>query len=371
MTTKQVAEISKLRGIQRMNIVFLCILMGNPYAELLAHSLTPLGVKTEIEEHNFSYLFLSQVLGFKDTKILHLHTIHYFFLGSNFIHRWVKFFIFVIQILILKLIGIKIVWTVHEWADRFGGKNRIYPVWSTILGKLFNAVITHCETTKADIVKAFHLKHENQVFVIPHGNYIGAYKNYLTQAEARKLLGIADRDQVFLLFGGIHRTKGFLEAIDVFKKLDPKNVSLLIVGQPAEDQMEEEIKSKISACPNIIFIPGKVADDDIQLYMNACDCLMVPYKVSTTSGVTILGMSFGKACIAPKTGFFSDVLDDQGAFLYELDDPDGLLNAVKRSIENVEQLSAMGQHNLYIAEQWDWQIVGQQTFESYRYCLKP
>jgi glycosyltransferase involved in cell wall biosynthesis len=344
--------------------------VGNPYADLLIKPLTFKGVQVKVEDSNFSFIFLPKIIGSGKTDILHLHTLHYFFLGKTKINRLLKFFLFISQVFIIKLLGTKLIWTVHEWTDRFGdGKNDIPPVWSGILGRLFDAVITHCDTTKKEIVKAFRLENKNKVFVIPHGNYIGSYENKISQIEARKKLDIPQKNLVFLLFGNIHRTKGFLEAIDAFKRLKEPSISLLVVGHPAEDKIEEEIRDKVKGHENILFLPQQIPDKEIQLYMNAGDCVLVPYKVFTTSGVTILTMSFGRACIAPNVGFFSDVLDESGAFLYDSTNEEGLFSAMKSAIEKRNNILEMGKHNLKLAEQWNWDSVAQLTFNIYKGCL--
>ena len=354
--------------MKKLNVLFLSIFDGNHYKTLLVENLNNKNV--QVEDYFPTVFFLPRVIKEGKPDILHLHTIHYFFLGKNQINRTIKFFLFIIQAFFLKLIGTKIVWTVHEWSDRFDdGKNDIYPVWAAILGKLFSAVITHCETTKNEIVKAFRLENKNKVFVVPHGNYIGSYDNKVNQVEARKYLDIPQENLVFLLFGNLHRTKGFLEAIDAFKGLDASKISLLIVGNPAEEKIEELITDKIQDHKNILFIPRKVPDEEIQIYMNACDCVIVPYKVFTTSGVTLLTMSFGKACIAPNLGFFSDVLNESGSFLYDSTHEDSLLQAMKQAIERREQLLDMGKHNLQIAEQWSWEFVANKTLKIYQDCL--
>jgi len=266
--------------------------------------------------------------------ILHLHTLHYFFLGRNELHRFIKFIIFVIQILILQIIGTKVVWTVHEWANRFdNGNNDIPTSYSSVMGQLFGAIISHGNTTNNQIIKAFVLEKKDNNFVIPHGNYIGCYKNTISQFEARKLLAMPPGSLVFLIFGNIHRTKGFLEAIDAFQSLQKNQVYLLVVGYPAEEGIEELIRDKIQGYENILFISRRVQNNEIQTYMNACDCVVLPYKVFTTSGTAILAMSFGKACIAPNDGYFRDVFDESGAFLYDSTQEYGLLDAMKLALE--------------------------------------
>lgn len=354
--------------MKNLKVVFLSIFNGNHYKKLIIKHLNDKGV--QVEDYLPSVIFLPKVLREGKPDILHLHTLHYFFLGKNKINRLVKFFIFISQVFILKLLGTHLVWTVHEWADRFGdGKQAIPSSATVIIGKLFSAIITHCNTTKNEIIEAFHLEKKDKVFIVLHGNYIGAYDNKISQFESRKYLNIPMENLVFILFGNIHRTKGFLEAINAFKGLQENKISLLVVGNPAEDQIEELIKDEIQDYENILFVPKVVPDEEIQIYMNACDCVMIPYKVFTTSGVTILAMSFGKACIAPRLGFFSDVLNDSGAFLYDSTREDSLLQAMKHAVEKKDHILDMGNHNLKLAEQWSWDYVAEETFKVYQHCL--
>jgi glycosyltransferase involved in cell wall biosynthesis len=258
---------------------------------------------------------------------------------------------------------------VHEWHDKVAdGNHNISPWRARIIGKFLRAIITHCDTTKQEIIQAFSLK-EDKVFMIPHGNYIGYYKNQISRLDARKILGVPAENFIFLLLGYIYRYKGVLEAIDSFQNLQQEEISLVIAGKTDEEQLQEMIREKIKDYPNILFVPGRVPEDEIQIYMNACDCVVLPYKVFTSSGVALLAMSFGRACIAPNVGFFSDVLDESRAILYDSTYEEGLLEAMKCAIEKKKDILEMGKYNLKLAEQWNWNYVADETFKIYQWCL--
>ncbi|MDZ8024388.1 MAG: glycosyltransferase family 4 protein [Nostoc sp. DedQUE11] len=351
--------------MKELKVVSLSDLQTNHYKDLLINNLNE--QTCYVEDYLPQLIFLPKVIQKFQPQVLHLHILHPFFFSYSEFKRWVKFLIFIIQICILKLMGVKIVWTVHEWTDRFAnGKNNMYRIWTIIIGKLLSAIIVHCNTTKIDIEKAFYLTGKEKVFLISHGNYIGSYQNNICQVAARNHLKIFSNKTVFLLFGNIHRTKGFLEAIDAFKELKETDIHLLIVGNPAEDDVVNLIKSKIENLDNILFLPKLIPDQEIQIYMNACDCVIVPYKVFTTSGVTVLAMSFAKACIAPNVGFFNDVLDEFGAFLYDPNDREGLLSAMKNAIKKSSFLSEMGKYNFELVQKWDWNYVARETVNIYR-----
>lgn len=350
--------------MSQLKTVFLSDWIVNPYKELLSKHLLLRGVV--INEYLWSTFFIGKVLSKGRLDILHLHTLHPFLLGKTEISRWLKLFLFTSQIIFLRLTGCKTVWTVHEWSDKLsGGKNNIPLLIARIAIASLDSIIVHCETTKQEFVTLFNLCPQ-KIFVIPHGNYINYYENQITASEARKVLKLQSDRTIFVLFGNIYRYKGVLEAIEAFKTLNSPRTSLIIAGKVSESGLETEIKTAIANNPHITFIPKRIADDEVQIYLNAADCILLPYTVYTTSGIAILGMSFGKVCLAPEIGFFQDVIDSKGGFLYQLPHQKGLVTAMNQALDNWEQLDAMGAYNLNRMKQWNWDYVAKLTINAYR-----
>jgi beta-1,4-mannosyltransferase len=355
---------------QSLNVIFLSHWFDNPYKKLLIRDLETRQVKVK-DEYRTNF-FIQKFLGNPKIHILHTHELHTFFSNKRALPglRTLKFCLFVLQILLLKVLGIKIIWTVHEWKDRFEGGKRDLPVlYLKVLRHLIDAIIVHCQTTYQDVVSAFELENKGKVFVIPHGNYIDVFANEIQPADARQHLGIPLHKVTFLRFGFIQPSKGFLESIQAFKRLPSEQTQLIIAGYPADTDLATRIEQEIAGCDNILFKPERIPDEDIQIYMNACDCTVVPYKVFTTSGVTILSMSYGKACIAPKLGFFSDVLDQAGSILYDADADEGLFEAMQTALRKQSLLASMGQHNFELAQHWHWDGIAEQTHAVYRQCV--
>ena len=358
-------------------------LENNPYQNSLVHSLKTQNIQIYGGEYHYSSIFfLPKVIRNGRPDIFHIHDIHFFLQGKKNQHkhkliyerdvlrRPLKFLIFVFQLMILKLFKVKVIWTVHEWNDKYdNGRQNIYGVSAIILGRLFDGIITHSYFTKQQIVAAMHLPEQNNVRVVYHGNYINAYENTISNQEARKFLGIERDKLVFLLFGNIYQNKGFLDAIDNFQKISRNDIFLLVVGQIAESDIGQIIHQKIRTSSNILFLPGRIADKDVQIYMNACDCVVLPYKVFTTSGVAILAMSFAKTCIAPRLGFFNEILDDSGAFLFNPKDNEALLKAMRQTIKQKHTLVQMSQYNFTKVTLWDWNSIGEHIVEIYQQSL--
>lgn len=358
----------KIKHDYLTKVVFLYTWAGNPYKELLSNSLK----KNSIEVQGYrrkKVIFLPLNTNYKKVDILHLHTLERWLYGRNILRRLIKASLFSLQIKILKIQGTKIIWTVHELY------NKLNPIDEAIidrqlirLGKQLDGIICHCNSVREKVVEVTG-KTEG-VKVIPHGNYIGSYSNQINQSLAREKLKLPSSSIIFLLFGGLYRYKGVINAIQAFQSLpNNKNAYLLIAGKPKEENLAEEFLSYVDKTSKIQFFLEEIPDEEIQVYFNACDCVLLPYQTFTTSGVALLAMSFARACIAPRKGFFGDMLDDSGAILYDKEDQQGLLKALETAIECQEKLEPMGEHNFTIAQKYNWDWVATETAALYHQCL--
>lgn len=332
---------------------------NNPYQELLAEHLEKLGVHIEDDT-------LSDEL---QPNILHLHALYPYFISSNTLKSSLKGVRFLWQLISLRLMGVKIIWTAHDIKNHENKYPKLDRIFTSLVARLTDAIIAHGETAKWEVARAFHLKNDDKIFVIPHGNYIDYYKNKIDRAEARRVLGIPDTSLVMLFLGLIRPYKGVPELIDTFKQLQHERVHLVIAGKVVDEELNEQIQQKILGHSGIKFAPGFVADDNVQVYMNACDIVVLPYRDILTSGSTVLAMSFSRPCIVPNRGCIGEMLDDSGAFLYDPDVKEGLLQAMNHAVQERSSLPEMGQHNRQLAEQWSWNRVAKMTLEVYQSCL--
>ncbi len=340
---------------------------GNPYQRLLAEKLGNLGVRVEEAEPHF--IILPNLMRRGKPDILHLHTLAPLFLSSTTLRSFLRMIISVFQLVILRLMGVRIIWTAHDLKSHANRHIMLDRIFTVLLSRLVHAIITHCETAKREVARKLYVRNLDKTFIIPHANYIDTYKNNISRSEARRKLGFSEKDVVLLSLGLIRPYKGIPELIDAFKKIPQNGAQLVIAGKPTTATLGESLERKAAGCENIKLIPEFIPDEEIQLYLNACDAAVFAFRDIFTSGSVILAMSFGRACIAPRKGCIGDVLDGSGGFLYDPDEQDGLLQALKGAIENKAALQDMGEHNLKAVEQWSWSRIAEMTFKVYRHCL--
>lgn len=336
----------------------------NPYQVQLTNNLISLGV--QLEHTNCSNLSFLSTIRQKKADILHLHWLDPFLLGTGKLKSLFKLISFVFQLLMIRLTGTKIIWTVHNIKNHNNKHLGLDRLGTILVSKLANGLIVHSHTAKVEIIKVFHLREETKIFVIPHGNYIDVYENNISQKEARERLNIPKSSLVLLFFGLIRPYKGVLELSRAFKQLHFEDICLLIAGKPCNDELAGQLMKEVKDNDKIRFIPGLVPNEELQIYMNAADTVALPYKEFLTSGAVILAMSFGKACIAPRKGYTSEVLDDDGAFLYDPDCKEGLLEALNSVVQKRNDLPQMGEHNYQLASEWNWKYVAEQTLNVYQ-----
>lgn len=324
----------------------------NIYQSNLADSLSRLGMSV-----SFNGSIGSILKTWPD--ILHIHWTYPFMKGDSRTETILKSMRFLFGLLILRLLGIKIIWTVHNIADHEGKHKSIELFFNKLLAKICNRLIVHCQSVKTDIAKMFG-KDESSVMVIPHGNYIGYYQNIITSSQAREKLELDENDKVFLYFGQIRSYKGVPELIDIFKTLNYQNAKLLIAGKPLNYDVGTNILTHCGSDSRIRTILKFIPDEDIQVYMNAADVVVLPYKDILTSGAVVLSMSFGKTVIAPAVRCIADTLDNKANFLYSKNG--SLLEEMERALNTDRSiLDNMGKYNLKNAEQFSWDKIAEKT----------
>lgn len=353
----------KMFGANRSNsveksIIFIPFLHENPYQTILANKLEDQGVRVT---GGYS-LRRIPLWGAGSPHAIHLHWLPKF---SRSPLGLLKLIYFCIRLSMFRILGKSVVWTVHNLHS--------HEVHSPVLEKLVvlgvygaaSSVIVHSPIARTLLLSAVFAKSSRKVTCIPHGNYLESYPNEIPRAVARERFSFLENETVFLFIGYIRPYKGINQLIDSFKKIDRDDVKLLIVGRAPNEHCLSDLHSRVAQDTRISVVPGFVSDSELQVYFNASDVVVYPYKNVLTSGAVILGMSFAKPCIAPKIGCIPDYLDSRGAFLYDSESDDGLGEALRCVCRNGDKLLGMGQYNLKKSRQWDWSGIAAHTAALY------
>ncbi len=344
-----------------MRVAFVPVWRDNPYHAELERALSSLGIhvicpqslKSFCRDHN---------AGFATADVVHLHALPRFSWSPISFARCV---LFCLRLSHLRKTGVRLVWTVHNLQNHEAKQRWIESYLGRSVSRRVDGIIVHGNTAKQILESRWGPQTSHRIDVIPHGHYIHSYKNNISREAARAYFGFDASNLVFAFLGQIRPYKGVVSMVKAFKACADPNARLIIAGRPINESITEEIALAIDGDLRIKFLPGHVADDDVQVHLNACDVYVLPYQRVLTSGAAVLAMSFGKPCIAPRTGCVTDILKEEGAFFFDPSISGDLERAIRQTVACRQRLPEMGLHNLDRAAGWGWKGIGRETAAVY------
>jgi glycosyltransferase involved in cell wall biosynthesis len=131
--------------------------------------------------------------------------------------------------------------------------------------------------------------------------------------RAREILKLDLSCPVFLYFGFIRKYKGLDVLLKALKDtLDKIHVHLLIVGEfwEAKEKYDALIQ-ELNIRHALTLVEGYVPNSDLGVYFGAADCVVLPYRSATQSGVPQLAFSMGKPVIVTDVGGLSENIKNE------------------------------------------------------------
>ena len=276
------------------------------------------------------------ILKNKGYNIIHFGWL-YAFLSDNLMKFYVKF---------AKKLDYKLIYQIHDiqpHEKKFGGKKKI-EWWYRHMDHLFLHYPSSLDRIKNELGIDITSSQFPDYTIMFHPNWGDRYKNQISQREARKKLGIAQNKRVLLSFGLIKQYKGMEIFADVMEKLQKINGSYfgMVAGIPHDLKVVKYLEKKSHKLENFVVVPKKIPNDDVQIYMNAADCIILPYTMTnlTSSGVLNLAYTFHKPVITTWYPSLEDIVtEDRGLFIKNPCDLESI-------IERIEKLFSMDYENM-------------------------
>ncbi len=339
---------------------------GNPYQRALVEGLEPENVTVAFSQFHGRWPLLHALRTHGPVDVMHLHWTHRLVVGrskGNTLYRTARF---LTELAIIRLRGIRIVWTAHNLVDHERGYSSIELFANAVAARLYNGIIVHCPSASEIVSDAFKLpsSYAKKFTAIPHGSFIGLYEDSITREQARARLQLEEDAPVFIHFGQIREYKGAFDLLDAFEQLDAPNARLVIAGKPWDEAIANRLQERARRDSRVSVFLGFVPDEQVQCYLKAADVVVLPYQDILTSGSAILAMSFGKTVIMPRCGFASDTFGEKDAVLYDPEQKGALHDALADALGR--DLAEMGAACLRRAESYDWPGVSKSTAAVYR-----
>ena len=111
-------------------------------------------------------------------------------------------------------------------------------------------------------------------------------------------------------------------------------VRLLLAGKPSSQNYLSSLQALAAGDERISLEPRFLQPDEVQIYLNAADACVLPYRQITTSGAALLAFSFGLPVIAPALGAFPNLVAGRRGLLYDPTEPGALSTALAPGAAN-------------------------------------
>ncbi len=351
-------------------IAFVSRVRLNPYVRLLARGVHEAAPQIEIGHSYFLSLKWLLQQG-RRYDLLHIHWVEHLFMVPQPWQRRKGFVSVSLALLLARLLGIKLVYTVHN-LNHHEGRYPILNHWANrLIFRVAHAVHVH-DPSVAEEIRRLYRRADN-VFVIPHGSYRGAYPDEVNREQARAILRehkripIPDDAFLFLFLGQVRPYKGIDLLVQAFRDLDAPRARLLIVGKSEALAYAQRVKEMVRGDERIITHMTYVADEELQFFLRAADVCVFPYRHITTSGAALLAFTFEKPIIAPAMGPFVELAAEGRGLLYPPGDVEGLRVALARALDGALEDASPAVHEY--AETHNWPTLAREHVRVYERLL--
>ncbi len=245
--------------------------------------------------------------------------------------------------------------------------------------RLADHIFVHTDKMKEELEREFGVR-ERRVTVIPFGINDAVPKTNLSNAEAKRQLGLREDERAILFFGRIAPYKGLQYLIAAFQELENRHndYRLIIAGRPDRceeywarllQEVHEETRSG-----KVLLRAEHIPERDTEIYFKAADVLVLPYTDVFQSGVLFLGQSFGLPVIASSAGSLDEeIVDGENGFTFKAGDSGDLASSIERYFASDIYAELSGRRSAIRAkasEQHSWKAVGRLTLRAYSDLLK-
>ena len=142
---------------------------------------------------------------------------------------------------------------------------------------------------------------QGDIEIIYHGSQTAPFAR-VTKKEARSKFSLPQEGQIALALGFRTATKGW----DILEKMKVPSGWTIVVSSSENHYIKYDLPLRIGNDSSIIILQGFLSEFDLSNLFYASDAIILPYKVSSGSGVMFDGLAHGLPFVASDLEFFRE-----------------------------------------------------------------
>jgi len=264
--------------------------------------------------------------------------------------------------------GVQVVYTAHNVLPHDTGELHV-EAYSRMY-ECIDGLICHTKQSKKRLVQDLGVQ-PSKIWVIPHGP-LSDEVSHVPQHRARKSLDLGPKEQICLLFGHMRPYKGVDFLLSAWRNVLKKEplARLILAGKP-KGEYGDLIKAKVNAMEleNSVDMHLRfLSQEELNLFINASDILVYPYRHITQSGALLTGLTTGKPIVATDVGGFSEMIQhNQTGVLVEYGDEEQLAEELVQLLRDKEKRDQLGRTAIEMVEtNYSWEVIARRTVECYQ-----
>ena len=241
-----------------------------------------------------------------------------------------------------------------------------------LLYRAASGLIVHSRPSQKELISKISGISNTPTTVIPHGHYGEiSTDEFLSRRSAIKLLSLEDHRYI-VFFGAIRPYKGIHNFLSAVAKISewPRDLKVLIVGQPMHGVTEEELLSAQkyhNLEGKVVFKLEYIPDLHIPAIFKIADLVALPYIKIDQSGVLLAALAAGRPVLCTPVGAFPETVHPGIGFLAAGLSSTDLKNALIQAIQKRKLWSEMGDRaNKESRDLYSWDSIAKKTISFYQ-----
>ena len=210
---------------------------------------------------------------------------------------WVRLCLFGLRLTTARILGYRIIWTVHEVYPPETISRTLDRTAAMTLAWASSGLIVHDEAT-SHAVEMTIPRVRHKIVVIPHASFANVYPAGRDRAVVRAELGIPLDAFVFLCFGHVREYKEIDVLLEAFQSVTADRAFLVVAGLAISEKATGALRAAADRDQRIRIKLGFVPDERVAELFAASDVAIVSRGDGGTSGVLVLALSLGLPVIA-------------------------------------------------------------------------